>query len=79
MTRYTCIKLKPVLYTYNTNPIHPYLVCLLTHIPIGTRATRQQIRVIDNLDSEHVDNISDIPGLSTNENAGVKRCGCKEW
>ena len=33
---------------------------------------RQQIRPIDNLDSRHVDNILDIPRLSTNEKAGVR-------
>ena len=44
-----------------------------THrVPISTRATRQQIRLIDNLDSGQVDNISDIPRLSTNEKAGVR-------
>ena len=41
------------------------------HVPIATRATQQQIRLTDNLDSGHVDNISDIPQLSTNEKAGV--------
>ena len=38
----------------------------------STRATQQQIRLIDNLDSGHMDNISDIPQLSTNEKAGVR-------
>ena len=32
---------------------------------------RQQIRLIDTLASGHVDNVSDIPRLSTNEKAGV--------
>ena len=66
-----------VLYI-NTNHMHPYLVCGLARVPISTRATRQQIRLIDNLDSGHVDNISDIPRLSTYEKAG-ERCGCREW
>ena len=35
------------------------------------QSMRQQIRLIDNLDSGHVDNVSDIPRLSTNEKAGV--------
>ena len=55
----------------NTNHIPPCLVCGLACIPIATRATRQQIRLIDNLDSGHVDNVSDILQLSTNEKAGV--------
>ena len=54
-----------------TNHIPPYLVCGLDHVPIATRATWQQIRLIDNLDSGHVDIVSDIPRLSTNEKAGV--------
>ena len=60
-----------ILYI-NTNHIHPYLVCGLAHVPVSTTATRQQIRLIDNLDSGHVDNTSDIPRLSTNEKAGVR-------
>ena len=54
-----------------TTPLSPFLVCGLTRIPIATRATWQQIRLIDNLDSGHVDNVSDIPRLSRNEKAGV--------
>ena len=52
---------------------HPYLVCGLARVPVSTRPTRQQIRLIDNLDSGRVDNIPDIPQLSTNEKAGVGR------
>ena len=60
-----------ILYI-NANHIHPYLVCGLVRVPNSTRATWQQIRLIDNLDSGHVDNISDIPQLSTNEKTGVR-------
>ena len=60
-----------ILYI-NTNHIHPYLACGLSHVPVSTTATRQQIRLIDNLDSGHVDNTSDIPRLSANEKAGVR-------
>ena len=56
----------------NTNHIHPYLVCGLARVPISTRATQQQIRLIENLDSGHVDNMLDIPWLSTNEKAGAR-------
>ena len=59
-----------ILYI-NTNHIHPYLVCGLARIPYSTEATQHHIRLIDNLDSEHVDNISGILRLSTNEKAGV--------
>ena len=37
-----------ILYT-NTNHIPAYLVCRLASVPIATRATRQEIRLIDNL------------------------------
>ena len=60
-----------VLYI-NTYHIHPYLVCGLAGVPVYTRATWQQIILIDNLDSGHMDHISDIPRLSTNEKAGVR-------
>ena len=59
-----------VLYI-NTYRFPPYLICGLARVPVSTRATRQQIRLIDNLDSGRVDNIPDIPWLSTNEKAGV--------
>ena len=59
-----------ILYI-NTKHIPPYLVCGLVLVPIATRATRQQIRLIDNLDSGHVDNVLDIPRLSNNEKDGV--------
>ena len=45
-----------VLYI-NTNHMPPNLVCGLACIPISTRAMRQQIRLIDNLDSGHMDNV----------------------
>ena len=45
---------------------------LLARVLIATRATQQHIRLIDNLDPGHVDNISDIPRLSTDEKAGVR-------
>ena len=60
-----------ILYI-NTNHIHPYLICRLARVPMSTRATQQQIRLNDNLDSGHMDSISDIPRLSTNEKAGVR-------
>ena len=63
---------KTSILSINTNPIHPYLACGLARVPISTRATRQQIRLIDNLDSGHMDNISDMPRLSTNVKAGVR-------
>ena len=59
-----------ILYI-NTNHIPPYLVCGLACVSIATRATRQQMRLIDNLDPGHVDNVSDIPRLSTNEKSGL--------
>ena len=43
----------------------------LAQVPIAAGATGQQIRLIDNLDSGRVDNVSDIPRVSTNEKAGV--------
>ena len=60
-----------VLYI-NTYHIHPYLVCGLARVPVSTRAMWQQIRLIDNIDSGSVGNISDIPRLSTNEKARVR-------
>ena len=59
-----------ILYI-NTYRFRPYLVCGLTRVPVSSRPTRQQIRLIDNLDSGRVDYIPDIPRLSTNEKAGV--------
>ena len=43
-----------------------------SRIPNSTRATWQQIRLIDNLDSGQEYNMSDIPQLSTNEKAEVR-------
>ena len=60
-----------ILYI-NTNHIPPYLACGLARVLIGTTAMRQRIRLIDKLDSGHVDNVSDIPWLSTNEKVGVR-------
>ena len=65
-------QIKTSILCINANHIPPYLACGLTSVPIATRATRQQIRLIDNLDSGYVDNVSDIPRLSTNEKARVR-------
>ena len=62
---------KTSILCINTNHIPPYLLCGLARVPIATTA-RQQIRLIDNLDSGHMDNASDIPRLSTNEKAGAE-------
>ena len=66
-----------ILYI-NTNHIPPYLVYGFARVPIATRATQQQIRLIDNLDSGYVNNVSDIPRLSTNEKTGVEGVCCRE-
>ena len=61
--------------SHNTTPPPLFLLFFgiygLARVPIATRETRQHSRLIDNLNSGHVDNVSDIPRLSTNEKAGV--------
>ena len=59
-----------VLYI-NTYRFHPYLVCGLARVPVSTRPMLQHIRLINILDYVSVDNIPDIPRLSTNQKAGA--------
>ena len=59
-----------VLYI-NTYRYHPYLVYGLARVPVSTRPRGNRFRLIDNLDPGRMDNIPDMPRLSTNEKAGV--------
>ena len=43
----------------------------MTLVPVSTRPRGNRFRLISNLDPGRVDNILDIPRLSTNEKAGA--------
>ena len=51
--------------------LHPCLVCGLAHVPVSSRPRGNRFRLIDNLDPRRVDNIPDVPWLSTNVKAGA--------